>query len=105
MDAVEGEDDHHDEVGDEEGDVEGVPAIGVAEGVVGVVGFPVVPETVAGGEEDGERVEGCLKDDGSPGVRVYMEILPEGRHGCDCGVRVVGRGALPHGGMSRTVGA
>jgi hypothetical protein len=66
MDAIEGEDDHHDEVGDEQGDVEGVPAIGVAKGVVGVVGLPVVPEAVVIGEEDGERVEVCLKDGGSP---------------------------------------
>ena len=42
MDAVEREDDHHDEVGDEQADVEGVPAVDVAEGVVGVVRLPIV---------------------------------------------------------------
>jgi hypothetical protein len=57
MDPVKGEDDHHDEIGDEEGDVEGVPAIDVAEGVVGVVGSPVVGQASAGGEEGCERIE------------------------------------------------
>jgi hypothetical protein len=52
VDAVEGEDDHHDEVGDEEGDVEGVPAVLAVEGVVGEA-LPVRP----GGEEERERVE------------------------------------------------
>jgi hypothetical protein len=51
VDAVEGEDDHHDEVRDEQRDVEGVPAVGVAEGVVGEVGLPVVAEPVRRGEE------------------------------------------------------
>jgi hypothetical protein len=51
MDAVEREDDHHDEVRDEQGDVEGVPAVGVAKGVVGVVRLPVVAEAVRRDEE------------------------------------------------------
>jgi hypothetical protein len=53
VDAVEGEDDHHDEVGDEDRDVEGVPAVVAVEGGVEEalpVGF--------GGEEERERVEG-----------------------------------------------
>ena len=57
MDAVEGEDDHHQEVGDEQADVEGVPAIDVAEGVISVVRLPVVPQTALRGEEHGERIE------------------------------------------------
>ena len=57
MDAVEGEDDHHDEVGDEQADVEGVPAVVAAEGAVGVMGLPVVREAVLIGEEERERVE------------------------------------------------
>ena len=56
MDAVEGEDDHHQEVGDEQADVEGVPAIDVAEGVVRVVRLPIVAQTVRG-EKHGKRVE------------------------------------------------
>jgi hypothetical protein len=58
MDAVEGKDDHHDEVRNEQGDVECVPTIDVAEGVVGVVRLPVVAEPALGVEEEGERVEG-----------------------------------------------
>jgi hypothetical protein len=57
VDAVEGEDYHDEEVRDEEGDVEGVPAISVAEGVVGVVGLPVAGEAVLGAEEESKRVE------------------------------------------------
>ncbi len=56
MDAVEGQDDHYDEVGDEEADVEGVPAVVTLEGAVGVVGAPVVGEAVGVGEEGGESV-------------------------------------------------
>jgi hypothetical protein len=56
MNAVEGEDDHHQEIGDEQADVEGVPAIDVAECVVSVVRLPVVSQT-ARGEEHGERIE------------------------------------------------
>jgi hypothetical protein len=44
MDSVEGKDDHHDEVRDQQGDVKGVPAIDVAEGVVGVMRLPIVAE-------------------------------------------------------------
>ena len=42
MDSVERENDHHDEIRNEQRDVEGVPTIEMAEGVVGVVRFPVV---------------------------------------------------------------
>jgi hypothetical protein len=53
MQAVEGQDDHDDEVGDEEADVEAVPAVLAAEGVVGVVGLPIVAQPVLVGQEDG----------------------------------------------------
>jgi hypothetical protein len=69
MDSVERENDHHDEIRDEQGDVEGVPAIGVAEGVVGEVGAPVVAEAAIGGEQEGERVE-VFQQRGLRGVRV-----------------------------------
>jgi hypothetical protein len=57
MDAVEGEDDHHDAVGHEEADVEGVPAVVALEGAVGVVGPPIVREAVLVGEEERESVD------------------------------------------------
>jgi hypothetical protein len=57
MDAVEGEDHHHDEVGDEQADVEGVPAVVAFEGAVSVVGLPIVREAVLIGEEERESVE------------------------------------------------
>jgi hypothetical protein len=57
MDAVEGEDDHHDEVRDEEADVERVPAVVALKGAVGVVGLPVVGEAVLIGEEERESVD------------------------------------------------
>jgi hypothetical protein len=57
MDAVEGEDDHHDEVGDEQADVEGVPAVVALEGAVRVMGSPVAGEAVLIGEEERESVD------------------------------------------------
>ena len=66
MDAVEGEDDHHDEVRDEQADVEGVPAVVAAEGAVGVVGLPIVAEAVLVGEEERESVDGMCQGYGSP---------------------------------------
>jgi hypothetical protein len=59
MDAVEGQDHHHDEVGDEQGDVEGVPAVLAVEVVDlgGVVGLPVVLEPARRGEKERERIE------------------------------------------------
>jgi hypothetical protein len=54
MDAVEGEDDHHDEVRDQQGDVKGVPAIDVAEGMVGVMRLPIVAEPVLRAEKERE---------------------------------------------------
>jgi hypothetical protein len=57
MEAVEGEDHHHDEVRDEDADVEAVPAVLAAEGAVGVVSAPVVREAVLTGKQNGgERV-------------------------------------------------
>jgi hypothetical protein len=66
MDAVEGEDDHHDEVGDEQADVEGVPAVVALEGAVGVMGLPIVREAVLVGEEEREGVEVMCQGCGSP---------------------------------------
>ena len=43
VNAVESEDDHHHEIGDKQADIEGVPAIDVAEGVVSVMRLPIVP--------------------------------------------------------------
>ena len=77
MDAVEREDDHHYEVRDEQGDVEGVPVVGVAEGVVGVVRLPVVAETARRGEEDYERIE-MAGQEALRGRAGYREILREG---------------------------
>jgi hypothetical protein len=56
MHAVERQDEHDDEVGDEERGVEGVPSVKVLEGLVGVVGLPVVAETL-GCEEERELSE------------------------------------------------
>jgi hypothetical protein len=56
MDAVEGEDNHNDEVGDEEGGVEGVPAVEMLEGVVGVVGLEVMAEALRG-QQEGQRLD------------------------------------------------
>ena len=55
VEAEEGQDDHDEEVGDEEGVVEGGELVEVLEGAVGVVGLQVVAEAVGGGEEPDER--------------------------------------------------
>jgi hypothetical protein len=78
VDAVEGEDHHDDEVGDEQGDIEGVPAVDVAEGVVGVVGLPVVSETALGAEVEGKRVE-VVQQGRVSGVSCLGMILLERR--------------------------
>jgi hypothetical protein len=57
MDAIEGEDDHHDEVGHEQADVERIPAVVALERAVGVVGLPIMREAVLIGEEERESVE------------------------------------------------
>jgi hypothetical protein len=57
--AVEGEDQHDDEVGNKQADIEGVPAIEVLEGAVGVVGAPVVTEAL--GDEE-QRKGGWIRD-------------------------------------------
>ena len=51
MEAEEGQDDHNEEVGDEEGVVEGGELVEVLEGAVGVVGLQVVAEAMGGGEK------------------------------------------------------
>jgi hypothetical protein len=48
MDAVDGEDDHYGEVGDEQGSVEGVPGVEALEGLIGVLGFEKVAKAVGG---------------------------------------------------------
>jgi hypothetical protein len=63
VDAVECQNDHHQEVGDEKAHVEGVPAVHVAESVISVVRFPVMSEPMLRGEEHGERIE--LAEQGS----------------------------------------
>jgi hypothetical protein len=57
MDAVQRQDDHDDEVGDQQRDVEGVPAVLAAEGAVEQMGSEIVPEGVLGGNELRQRVE------------------------------------------------
>jgi hypothetical protein len=57
MDAIEGEDDHHQEIRYEERDVEGVPTIDIAEGVIRVVRLPVVPKAALRVQEQGKRIE------------------------------------------------
>jgi hypothetical protein len=51
MDAVEGEDDHHDEVGHKEAGIEEVGAVEALEGVVGVVALIVVRESMLGRQQ------------------------------------------------------
>jgi hypothetical protein len=76
MDAVEREDDHHDEVRHQQRDVEGVPAVDATEGVVGVVRLPVVAEPARRDEEECKRVE--LGQQGWFSGRADMKmILPE----------------------------
>jgi hypothetical protein len=78
MDAVEGEDHHHDEVGDQQGDVKGVPAVLAVEVVDlrGVVGLPVVLEPARRGEKERKRVE-VGQQEGSPRDAVMKLILRE----------------------------
>jgi hypothetical protein len=76
MDAVEGEDDHHDEVRDQQTNVEGVPAIVAAEGAVGVMGLPIVREAVLIGEEERESVE-VMCQGGAPQRMSAPPILRE----------------------------
>ena len=52
---VEGQDEHDQEVGNEQANVETVPAIRMAKGVIGVVRFPVV--TQATGHPEGQRIQ------------------------------------------------
>jgi hypothetical protein len=65
MDAVEGEDYHHDEIRDEQPYVEGIPAVIALEGAVGVVGLPVMREAVLIGEEERESVDRMCQGYGS----------------------------------------
>jgi hypothetical protein len=57
MDAVEGEDEHHDEVGYEEAGVKGIGAVEALEGLIGVVGLVVVEQPVLGRQQQkGEQM-------------------------------------------------
>jgi hypothetical protein len=76
MQAVEGKDDHHHEVGDEQADVEAVPAVLAAEGMVGVVGLPVVGETVLVEEEQRESMD-VVSQSGRLPQRLDWPILRE----------------------------
>jgi len=51
MDAVNGQDDHHCEIREQEGSVKGVPFIEALEGLVGVLRFEEVAESVLGCKE------------------------------------------------------
>lgn len=64
MDAIDGEQDHYGEIGQEDGGVEGVPVIEVLEGLVGILhGLEVVAESVVGHEA--EQGGQALGQDGS----------------------------------------
>jgi hypothetical protein len=52
MEAVEGEDHHHDEVRNQEADVESVPAVLAAKSVIGVVSLPVMRQPMLVGKEE-----------------------------------------------------
>jgi len=82
MDAVEGKDHHDDEVGNEEADVEGVPAVVAFKGAVGVMGLPVVCEAVLIGEEERESVDRMCQGYGSQ-KRSASYILRDGTSSFD----------------------
>ncbi len=63
MDAVEGEHDHDDEVGDEQRRVEGVPVVEAFEGLVDVMGLEIVTEAL-GSEEQAEQGYRCMGEEG-----------------------------------------
>jgi hypothetical protein len=77
MQTVEGQDDHHDEVGDEDADVEAVPAVLAAEGAVGVVRLPVVRKRVLVREEEREDMD-VMCQRAAPRDRWLPLILREG---------------------------
>ena len=65
VDAVEGKNNHHHEVGNQETDIERVPAVLAAERPVRVVRLPVVRQCVLVGEEQRESVNGMCQGCGS----------------------------------------
>ena len=76
MEAVHREDDHHDEVGSEEGGIEGeeLPVVEVLESAVAVMGAEVVAEVVfyveeTEGLEAGERTGGGGREHEGTGYR------------------------------------
>jgi hypothetical protein len=54
MNSVERQNDHHDEVGNQDGKIEAVPAVEPAEGVVAIVGVQVVAKPF-GGQKQRQR--------------------------------------------------
>jgi hypothetical protein len=78
VDAIERQDDHHDEIGDEQRDVEGIPAVFAAKGAVEQMRSNVVLEAMPGGEQEREGVEMSRQRRLSREVRRYLEILREG---------------------------
>jgi hypothetical protein len=79
MDSVEGEDDHHDEIWNQQRNVEGVPAIDVAEGVVRVMRFPIVAEPALRAEKEREGLEKCGQSRLPEVVQAVTSILREHR--------------------------
>jgi hypothetical protein len=52
MNTVEGQNDHYDEVRHQQADVERVPAVLAAKGVIGVVSLPVMCQAMLVGKEE-----------------------------------------------------
>jgi hypothetical protein len=85
MDAVEGEDDHHDEIGDEQRGVEGVPAVGAVEktGARSLAGklFRELDERVLGAEKEREGLEKCEQSwllESCGGISILRERRADG---------------------------
>jgi hypothetical protein len=74
MDAVDGEDNHDGEVGDEQRGVEGIPGIEAFKGLIGVLGFEEVAEAVG-------RVEGQMQGDRQPVEKTDNWIEDAGNRG------------------------
>jgi hypothetical protein len=61
MQAVEGEDNHHREIRDQQQSVESVPAVEVLEGLVAVVGAEIVLQPMLAGEPEGQGTKAMRK--------------------------------------------
>jgi hypothetical protein len=64
MQAIEGQDDHNDEVRDEQPEVECADAVEVLEGLVGEVRAPIVGQALGSQEDRGERKRSCVEKAG-----------------------------------------